>query len=87
MLKIACLIVNLHFKIININKKCSYRALKSYKNTRTDWTVEGEINTNLVVTRSATVGLTCASIINRIINVKTGYIPTSRIGEMKYIIK
>ena len=33
---------------------------------RNDWTVEGEPNTNLVITRPCTVELTCSAIVNRI---------------------
>ena len=57
---------------------------------RNDWTVEGEPNTNLVITRPATVELTCATIVNRIPDVlasRPGYVPTSQMGEMKYIVK
>ncbi len=55
---------------------------------KNDWTIVGEPNTNLVITRPATVELTCATIVNRIkdvINSEPGYIPTSRMGDLKYI--
>lgn len=51
-----------------------------------DWTVKGEPNTHLVIERPATVELTCATIVNRIpdvINAESGFIPTSRMGELK----
>ena len=57
---------------------------------KNDWTVEGEPNTNLVITRPSTVELTCAAIVNRIpdvINAPSGFVPTSRMGEMKYLVK
>ena len=57
---------------------------------RNDWTIEGEPNTNLVITMPATVELTCATIVNRIPDVlasRPGYVPTSQMGEMKYIVK
>ncbi len=57
---------------------------------RNDWTIEGEPNTNLVITRPSTVELTCAAIVNRIpdvINAPSGFVPTSRMGEMKYLVK
>ena len=50
----------------------------------------GEPDTNLVITRPATVELTCAAIVNRIpdvINSEPGFVPTSRMGELKYINK
>lgn len=57
---------------------------------KNDWTIEGEPNTNLVITRPATVELTCSAIVNRIpdlIKAEAGFIPTSRMGEMKYLNK
>ena len=54
------------------------------------WTVYGEPDTTLVITKPDTVELTCATIVNRIpdvINSKPGYIPTSQMGELKPIIK
>ena len=54
------------------------------------WEVIGEPNTKLVIERPATVELTCATIVNRIpdvIKAEPGYIPTSRMGELKYIVK
>ena len=55
-----------------------------------DWEVIGEPNTKLVIERPATVELTCATIVNRIpdvIKAEPGYVPTSRMGELKYIVK
>ena len=52
-----------------------------------EWTIYGEPDTTFVVSRPATVELTCASIVNRIpdvINSKPGYVPTSQMGELKY---
>ena len=57
---------------------------------KNDWTIEGEPNTNLVITRPSTVELTCAAIVNSIpdvINAPSGFVPTSRMGEMKYLVK
>ena len=54
------------------------------------WTVYGEPDTTLVITKPDTVELTCATIVNRIPDViksKPGYIPTSQMGELKPIIK
>ena len=52
------------------------------------WTVYGEPNTELVIDKPNTVELTCATIVNRIpdvLNSKSGFIPTSQMGEMKYL--
>ena len=51
------------------------------------WTVYGEPETKLVIDRPQTVELTCATIVNRIPDVlkaDAGFIPTSKMGEMKY---
>lgn len=52
-----------------------------------NWTVYGEPNTNLVINKPQTVELTCATIVNRIPDVlaaNPGFIPTSKMGELKY---
>ena len=57
---------------------------------KNDWTIYGEPDTNLVITRPNTVELTCAAIVNRIpdiISSENGFVPTSRMGELKYINK
>jgi 4-hydroxy-tetrahydrodipicolinate reductase len=51
------------------------------------WTVYGEPNTDLVIDKPQTVELTCATIVNRIvdvINAEAGFVPTSKMGELKY---
>ncbi len=55
-----------------------------------NWTVYGEPNTNLIIERPSTVELTCSAIVNRIedvISAEAGYVPTSRMGELKYRLK
>ena len=52
-----------------------------------DWTIFGEPDTRVVITEPKTVELTCASIVNRIpdlIKAPAGYVPTSKMGELKY---
>ena len=54
------------------------------------WTVYGEPNTTLLITEPNTVELTCATIVNRIpdvIKAEAGFVPTSRMGELKPFIK
>ncbi len=51
------------------------------------WTVYGEPDTNLVIDKPQTVELTCATVVNRIPDVlkaDPGFVPTSRMGELKY---
>ena len=52
-----------------------------------NWTVYGNPDTNLVIEKPNTVELTCATIVNRIPDVlksDAGFVPTSRMGELKY---
>lgn len=51
-----------------------------------NWSIIGEPNTNMIINRPSTVELTCATIVNRIedvINAESGFVPTSRMGELK----
>ena len=53
-----------------------------------NWKIIGEPNTELIINRPATVELTCATVVNRIPDVlasKPGFVPTSQMGELKYI--
>ena len=52
-----------------------------------DWTVYGEPDTRMIINKPATVELTCATIVNRIpdlIKSEAGFVPTSKMGELKY---
>ena len=54
------------------------------------WTIYGEPDTTMVIDRPQTVELTCATIVNRIPDVlksEVGFIPTSRMGELRYNTK
>ncbi len=75
---------------IVLETECIGKVYDSNDYDRNDWTVEGEPNTNLVITRPATVELTCSAIVNRIpdiIKAESGFVPTSKMGELKYINK
>ena len=55
-----------------------------------EWTIEGEPSTTMVINKPNTVELTCADIVNRIpdvINAESGFVPTSRMAELKYRVK
>jgi len=55
-----------------------------------EWTVEGEPNTTVTISRPATVEMTCATIVNRlldVINAPSGYITTENMPELKYLTK
>lgn len=64
---------------------------KVYSDTDYDcnnWTIYGEPDTELIINRPCTVELTCATVVNRIpdiINSEPGFVPTSKMGELKYI--
>ena len=75
---------------ITLETECIGKVYSKDDCDKNDWTIEGEPNTNLVITRPATVELTCSAIVNRIpdlIKAEPGFIPTSRMGEMKYLNK
>ena len=72
---------------IVIESECIGKVYAEDEFDKNEWTVVGEPETTFVVTRPNTVELTCATIVNRIPDVLTapaGYVPTSRMGEMKY---
>lgn len=57
---------------------------------KNDWTVFGEPDTRMLITEPDTVRLTCATIVNRIPDViesVSGFVPTCRMGELKYTTK
>ena len=50
----------------------------------------GEPDTTLVISRPATVELTCATIVNRlpdVISAKPGYVPTCEMGDLSFKFK
>lgn len=72
---------------ITIESECIGKVYSQDDCDRNDWTIYGEPDTNLVITRPATVELTCSAIVNRIddvIKAEAGFVPTSRMGELKY---
>ena len=72
---------------ITIESECIGKVYGKEDCDRNDWTVYGEPDTNLVITRPSTVELTCSAIVNRIKDVicaEDGFVPTSRMGELKY---
>jgi len=68
----------------------SGQTIKYYEFDKNEWTVYGEPDTTIVVSRPATVELTCASIVNRIpdvINAESGFVPTCDMDELYYRTK
>lgn len=57
---------------------------------KNEWTIVGEPTTSVVVSEPKTVELTCASIVNRIPDLlaeEPGFVPTSEMGELTYLVK
>lgn len=72
---------------ITLETECIGKVYNKDEFDRNEWTVFGEPDTTLVIEKPATVELTCATIVNRIrdvIDCEPGFIPTSRMGELKY---
>lgn len=57
---------------------------------KNEWTIYGEPDTTVVITRPATVELTCATVVNRlpdVINARPGFVPTSEMPILQYRTK
>lgn len=73
---------------ITIEAECIGKVYAKGEVDKNDWTVMGNPDTRLVITEPDTVQLTCATIVNRIpdvINADAGFVPTCRMGELKYL--
>lgn len=71
---------------ITLETECIGKVYNKDEFDRNEWTVYGEPNTTMVIEKPNTVELTCATIVNRIPDViasEPGFIPTSRMGELK----
>ena len=75
---------------ITIESQCIGKVYSKEDFDQNEWTIEGEPNTTIVVSRPNTVELTCATVVNRIpdvINGKPGYVSTDKLDELKYLVK
>ena len=75
---------------ITLETECIGKVYNKDEFDRNAWTVYGEPDTTLVIEKPDTVRLTCATVVNRIpdvIKVEPGFVPTSRMGELKTIVK
>lgn len=71
---------------VTIISECIGKVYSSNDFDCNNWSIVGEPDTNMVIKRPSTVELTCATIVNRIedvINAESGFVPTSRMGELK----
>ena len=72
---------------IVIESECIGKVYSSDDYDKNEWTIYGEPNTTITVSRPHTVELTCATVVNRIpdvINAQAGFILTSQMDEPKY---
>ena len=75
---------------VTIESECVGKVYAPGEVDRNDWTLMGEPDTQVVITRPATVELTCATIVNRIpdlINAEPGYVTTDRMPTNSYRVK
>lgn len=75
---------------ITLETECIGKVYNKDEFDRNAWTIYGEPNTTMVIEKPNTVELTCATIVNRIpdvIKAESGFVPTSKMGELKYIDK
>ena len=75
---------------ITLETECIGKVYNKDEFDRNAWTVYGEPDTTLVIEKPDTVRLTCATVVNRIpdvIKAESGFVPTSRMGELRTIVK
>lgn len=73
---------------ITLETECIGKVYNKDEFDRNEWTVYAEPDTTLVIEKPATVELTCATIVNRIpdvIKAEAGFVPTSKMGELKNV--
>lgn len=73
---------------ITLETECIGKVYNKDEFDKNEWTIYAEPDTTMIINKPSTVELTCATIVNRIpdvINSESGFIPTSRMGELKYI--
>lgn len=75
---------------IVIESECIGKVYSQDEYDKNEWTIYGEPNTTVTVSRPSTVELTCASIVNRIpdvINAEPGFISTDKMSDISYRVK
>ena len=75
---------------ITIESECIGKVYAPDEFDQNEWSIIGEPNTTVTVSRPSTVELTCASVVNRIpdlIKAEPGYVPTCRMGDITFKTK
>lgn len=75
---------------IILETQCIGKVYSKEDYDKNEWTVEGEPNTTLVISKPNTVELTCATVVNRIpdvLNANPGYVTTEKLGDLSFKIK
>lgn len=73
---------------IEIEAECIGKVYAPGEVDKNEWTIEGEPSTTMVISSPDTVRLTCATLVNRVVdvlNAPAGFVPTCRMGDIKYI--
>lgn len=73
---------------IEIEAECIGKVYAPGEVDKNEWTIEGEPDTTMVISSPDTVRLTCATVVNRVVdvlNAPAGFVPTCRMGCIKYI--
>lgn len=71
---------------VTIETECIGKVYSEKDYDCNNWSIIGEPDTNMIINRPATVELTCATIVNRmedVIKARSGFVPTSEMGELK----
>lgn len=72
---------------IQIEIECIGKVYADTEFDKNEWTIYGEPNTTVTISKPSTVELTCASIVNRIpdtINAKAGFVTTDKMANIEY---
>lgn len=72
---------------IVIESECIGKVYAPDEYDKNEWTIYGEPDTTVTISRPATVELTCATIVNRIpdvINARPGFVPTCEMPVLEY---
>lgn len=75
---------------ITIESECIGKVYSASDIDKNEWTVYGEPDTTLVISKPDTVKLTCATVVNRIpdvLNADSGFISTDKFNNPKYLTK